>query len=174
MMAAAGMISDMTRRSGPIPGVPQRGNTATFDPNAGVSYRTTLTFAPTQAGPLRDAARSGGVTIGKLLVHLVELMEVDKESGSPTWAAGTSLQMRRAESIALFASQPGRRFRVTVEFPPKTGGKLVAAAQAAGLTVAEVVRVEAARLLQQLADHDHTAAQAPLPVQLQLRLPVAA
>jgi hypothetical protein len=162
------MISGMTRRRGPIPGVPQRNNAATFDPTSGESYRTTLSFAPVQRGALETAAKACGLTTGKLLVRVAARMDVDGE-GRPRWATTVSPQARMAEYAALFARQPGRPFRPTVEFPAAVGDKLVTAAKEAGVTVAEVMRVEVGRYLRlQAGQHDQAALQARTPVQLEL------
>jgi len=90
----------MTQRRGPRPGVRQRGNTSSYDPASGLSYRPTPTFPPEEGGKLVKAAEALNVSVSEVLRRLVQQMPVD-DDGRPSWADGLLLADTGQQAIDL-------------------------------------------------------------------------
>ncbi|MEH1124870.1 hypothetical protein [Micromonospora sp. CPCC 206061] len=84
--------------------------------------------------------------MARLLIDLVRGMDLDG-TGLPLWAEGGNCEEHIARSLEEFEAVPGQRYRVTAEFPPAIGAKLVGVADGLSVAVSEVVRAEIRQLM---------------------------
>ncbi len=82
----------MERRRGRQSGVSQRGNPPQYNAESGATWRPNPTLEPEQAAKLYQAMRAMGTSASGVINELIARMDVDEETGLPTWAQPTNTQ----------------------------------------------------------------------------------